>query len=126
MGGNAHRGDGKNCGCARGRVMSKQFTAQVFAWLRLLKGDHDLTALAVGVQLTDHFNEKEGGVAYPGCDFMAAELGMSQSTVVRALHRMHERSRIRVEWGKPGRGCSNRIWMLLKHAPEHVSEGKKH
>jgi len=106
-------------------MSTKKFAAQTFAWLRLLKGDHDTTALAVGVQLTEHFNEAEGGVARAGCKFMADALGMAESTVVRALHRMHARGRIRVQWGTPGRGHPNHIWMVVKPAAAQVLEAGK-
>jgi hypothetical protein len=95
-------------------MSSKQFTALTFAFLRLVKSDHDLTALAVAVQLTEHFNEAEGGVARAGTQFMARQLGVSQPTVVRALHRLADRGRLRIEWGKQGRGNVNHCWMLVE------------
>ena len=106
-------------------MSTKQFTAQTFAWLRWLKGDRDPMALAVGVQLTEHFNEKEGGCAWAGCGYMANELGVAESTVIRAVHRMHARGRLRVEWGKQGRGHPNRYWMIVKPAPSQVSDTGK-
>src|SRR5262245_36203089 len=106
-------------------MSTKQFTAQTFAWLRLLKADHDLTALAVGVQLTEHFNEKEGGQARVGYRFIADALGVTESTVVRAVRRMHERGRLRVYWGQPGRGHPNHYWMVIKPAPAQVLEPGK-
>ena len=94
-------------------MSSKDFTRMTFAWLRLLKGDRDLTALAVGVQLIEHFNEKEGGQARVGCQFIARELGLTSSTVVRAFHRLADRGRLRIEWGSQGRGHVNHCWMVI-------------
>jgi hypothetical protein len=94
-------------------MSSKGFTRMTFAWLRLLKGDRDLTALAVGVQLIEHFNEKEGGQARVGCQYIARELGLTPSTVVRALHRLADRGRLRIEWGSQGRGHVNHCWMVI-------------
>lgn len=106
-------------------MSSKKFTALTFAWLRLLKSDRDLTALAVGTQLIEHFNEKEGGRAWAGTAFMAKELGVSQPTVVRAVHRMHARGRLQVEWGKRGRGHANQYWMVIKDAPAPTAPAAK-
>ena len=99
--------------------------AETFAWLRLLNGDRDPMALAVGVILLDHFNPKEGGQARPGCASMAAKLGVAESTVIRAIRRMVERGRLNVIWGSPGRGHPNRYWMVVKPAPAQVSEPRK-
>ena len=109
-------------------MSSKAFIAKQFAWLRLLKTDRDFTALAVGVQMLDHFNESEGGRARAGCKFIGDKIGVEESTVVRAVHRMHERGRLHVEWGKQGRGHPNQYWMIVepgKPAPAQVSEPPK-
>jgi hypothetical protein len=105
-------------------MSSKQFTALTFAFLRLVKSDHDLTALAVALQLTEHFNETEGGVARAGTQFMARQLGLSQPTVVRALHRLADRGRLRIEWGKQGRGNVNHCWMLVEERCAGASFGR--
>jgi hypothetical protein len=94
-------------------MSSKAFTANTFAWLRQVKSDGDLTALAVAVQLIEHFNEAEGGVARAGTRYIAGQLGLSHPTVSRALHRMAERGRLRIEWGEQGRGHANRCWMVV-------------
>ena len=94
-------------------MCSKAFTASTFAWLRLVKADGDLTALAVAVQLIEHFNEAEGGVARAGTRYIAGQLGLSHPTVSRALHRLVDRGRLRIEWGEQGRGHANRCWMVV-------------
>ena len=94
-------------------MCSKAFTASTFAWLRLVKADGDLTALAVAVQLIEHFNEAEGGVARAGTRYIAEQLGLSHPTVSRALHRLVDRGRLRIEWGEQGRGHANRCWMVV-------------
>ena len=63
--------------------------AETFAWLRLLNGDHDPMALAVGVVLLDHFNPNEGGQARPGCASMAAKLGVAEIQHRPARHPPH-------------------------------------
>jgi hypothetical protein len=111
----------------------------VFAWLRQIKADHELPASAalLALELIDRFNRKQDGAGWAGCGTLGAEIGVSQSRVVRLMHLLEECGHISVEWGMQGRGHSNRYWMVLKptsahfsaggkHAPAHVSEDEKH
>jgi hypothetical protein len=109
-------------------MSSKQFTAQVFGWLRQVKSDHaslpPSTAL-VALELIEYFNEDEGGAAWPSCKTIGDAIGVSEQTVIRTVHALAERGHLRVEWGKQGRGCSNRYWMTIKPPSVEVSSGGK-
>src|SRR5262245_1149096 len=95
---------------------AKSFTKQVFDWLRQIKSDHELppSAALCALQLTEHFNRRYGGAAWASCEHVAGAIGMSKATVVNLLHLFEQRGHLKVEWGKPGRGHSNRYWMILK------------
>ena len=51
-------------------MSSKQFTARTFKFLYQINENHKLLAvdLKIALTLTLHFNEKEGGRAYPSCE----------------------------------------------------------
>jgi hypothetical protein len=104
------------------------WTRMVFAWLRQIKGDHDLPASAalLALELIDRFNRKQDGIGWAGCDTLGKAIGMSQSRIVRLMHLLEDRGHIRVEWGTQGRGHSSRYWMILKPAPAQVSDDEKH
>jgi Helix-turn-helix domain len=97
-------------------MSSKQFTAKVFRWLHQVNADLALPASAakIAICLIGHFNEKEGGVAWPSCRTIGAAIGKSESTVFSVVRALHARGHLRLEWGKQGRGCSNRYWMIEK------------
>src|SRR5262245_33759750 len=106
---------------------AKSFTKQVFDWLRQIKSDHELppSAALCALQLTEHFNRRYGGAAWASCETLAAAIGMSKATVVNLLHLFEQRGHLKVEWGKPGRGHSNRYWMLLKGQSADLSHSRK-
>ena len=106
-------------------MSSTKFTAMQFTWLHQINEDVELPASAVKValQLTRHFNEKDGGRAFPGyeslaegCEPYTKDIGISERAVIRSIRLMHERGHLRVEWGKPGRGYPNQYWMIIKPA----------
>ena len=97
-------------------MSTKAFTAQVFRWLYQVNEDHRLPASAakVAIYLAPKFNEDEGGAAWPSCKTIADAIGRSEGTVINAVHALGDRGHLRVEWGKQGRGHSNRYWMIGK------------
>jgi hypothetical protein len=114
--------------------MTSKFTAMQFTWLHQINEDIELPAsdLKVALQLTRHFNEKEGGRAFPGyetlaegCEPYTKDIGVSEHTVIRSVRRLQERGHLRVEWGKPGRGHPNQYWMIIKPASVQVSDAVK-
>jgi hypothetical protein len=107
--------------------LSKQFTRKIFVWLRQIKDDHALSpsAARVALQMIEHFNEREGGKAWAGERGLADAIGTSKSTVQRVIHRLEARGHLRVEWGKQGRGHSNRYWMQLKGPPTDLLDDGK-
>jgi hypothetical protein len=108
-------------------MSSKAFTAKTFTFLHQVNTDSELPAsdMKVAMAFTWYFNEDEGGQARVGCGTIGKRIGLSETTVVRSLHRLEARGHIRVVWGKQGRGHPNHVWMLLKPAPAQVSEGEK-
>src|SRR6516165_5684597 len=106
---------------------SKNFTRNVFAWLRQVKNDHRLppSAALLALQLIEHFNQRLGGTAWASCEHLAAAIGMSKATAVSLLHRLEARGHLNVEWGKQGRGHSNRYWMIVKGQQADLFETKK-
>jgi hypothetical protein len=106
---------------------SKNFTRNVFAWLRQVKNDHRLppSAALLALQLIEHFNQRLGGTAWASCEHLAAAIGMSKATAVSLLHKLEDRGHLNVEWGKQGRGHSNRYWMVLKGQQTDLFETKK-
>jgi hypothetical protein len=114
--------------------MTSKFTAMQFTWLHQINEDIELPAsdLKVALQLTRHFNEKEGGRAFPGyetlaegCEPYTKDIGVSEHTVIRSVRRLQERGHLWVEWGKPGRGHPNQYWMIIKPASVQVSDAVK-
>jgi Helix-turn-helix domain len=98
-------------------------TANTFAWLHGVNEDPDLQAcdLKVALALTKHFNEgREGGAAWPSYKTIAAEIGLSEATVIRSVRRLSALGHLRVEWGQQGRGHPNRYWMGIPEKPSRV------
>jgi hypothetical protein len=98
-------------------MSSKQFTAQVFAWLQQINRDPHLLAIDVKValELTRFFNEKDqGGRAFPSCKTLGDAIGMSERTIRRSVERMTKGGHVYTILGKPGRGHPNQYWMTLK------------
>jgi helix-turn-helix protein len=99
-------------------MSSKQFTAQVFAWLRQInRGPYLAADLKVALELTEYFNEKDqGGRAYPSYKTLGHAIGLSEQTVIRSIDRMRAQGDLRVISGKAGRGHPNQYWMVVKPA----------
>jgi hypothetical protein len=109
-------------------MSSTAFVRQVFAWLHQVNGDDKLpgSAVKVAVYLSSMFNEEEeDGVAWPSCKTIAAAIRKSEATVIDCVRHLEERGHLRVAWGKQGRGCSNRYWMITKPQEAKVSEHRK-
>jgi Helix-turn-helix domain len=108
-------------------VVSKTFTAQVFRWLYQVNGDHGLPASAakVAIYLAPHFNEAEGGMAWPSCKTISDAIGKSEATVINVIRWLGDRGHLRIEWGKQGRGHSNRYWMIEKDQQADLFEDTK-
>jgi hypothetical protein len=108
-------------------VSSRSFTAATFAFLHQVNEDNALVPsdLKTALALTKHFNEKDGGRAYPSCATLAAEAGVSEKTVISAVRRMEQHGHLRVAWGKQGRGHPNQYWMNVKPALTQVLESGK-
>jgi hypothetical protein len=108
-------------------MSSKAFTRQIFAWLAQVNGDRELPASAakVAIFLGSRFNEEEGGVAWPSCRTISDAIGRSEPVVIDVVHRLEAAGHVKVEWGKQGRGSSNRYWMIIKPRPADVSETNK-
>jgi hypothetical protein len=104
-------------------MSSKQFTAQVFAWLHQVNADRDLPASAakVAIYLASCFNEADGGAAWPAVETIGTEIGRSPSVVLDALRRLAARGHLKAYWGRQGRGHSGRYWMILKLRTPEVS-----
>jgi hypothetical protein len=104
--------------------MSRQFTALTFAWLYQVNSDTSLAAsdVCVCVQLTAHFNEERGGVAWPGYRTIGKPIGLSDATVMRSIRRLEVAGHLRVQRGSPGKGHSNHYWMLVKASPVKYSK----
>ena len=97
-------------------MSSKQFTAKTFNFLYRINHGRGYLAidLKVALQLTRHFNEKEGGLARVGYKFIADAIGVSEMTVMRSVQRMADAGDLYVVWGKAGRGHPNHYWMVDK------------
>jgi hypothetical protein len=109
-------------------VSSKRFTKKIFDWLYQIKADRELppSAALFALQLITHFNEKRGGVCWASCQTIGDSIGMHESTAVRLYHLFERRGHLKVEWGKQGKGHSNRCWMIIqKPAPAQVSGDTK-
>lgn len=64
-------------------------------------------------------------IAYRSCQTVAEAVGVSEATVIRALHLLHDRGHLNVQWGTQGRGHPNRYSMILKPAPVQVLKDGK-
>ena len=113
-------------------MSSKAFTRETFVWLHQVsrgaiasKGRGAMAALPVALQLTTHFNEEEGGRAWPSYKTIGAAIGLPEQTVFDAVRWLHKNGDLRVEWGKRGRGHPNHYRMIVKPSAGWVLEGNK-
>jgi hypothetical protein len=107
--------------------MSKRFTAQIFRWLNQVNADGELpaTALKVCVELTGCFREAKKGMAWPGLQSIADTIGKSKATVLTAIRILEQRGHLKVQYGRPGAGHSNRYWLIEKGQPANLSARPK-
>jgi hypothetical protein len=112
----------------KARAARKQdFTARVFAFLHGVNRDKRLNAVdaAVALELSDYFNKKDGGRAFPSCKTIGDAIGVHETTAIRSVKRLEAAGHLWVVWGSPGRGHPHQYWMAEKPAPAQVSDGRK-
>jgi hypothetical protein len=98
-------------------MSSKKFTAQIFTWLCQINADRDLPPNAAKVAIAlaaKYFNEDEGGAAWAALQTIASDARLAKATVTSMVRRLQEHGHLRVQWGKPGSGHTNRYWMEVK------------
>jgi hypothetical protein len=98
-------------------MSSRAFAATKFSWIERVTRDHKILPIdvRVAVALLSYFSEKDqGGRAFPSCKFIGNQIGASEPTVIRAVHRLHAEGHLRVTWGQQGRGHPNNYWMQEK------------
>ena len=78
-------------------MSSKEFSRKTFEWLYQVIADPELPAACtkIAVRLTYHFNEEDGGRAFPGYKCIADAIGVSERTVERSVQQMHARGHLR-------------------------------
>jgi hypothetical protein len=117
-------------------MSSTAFVRQVFAWLAQVNADGGLKGggpVKIAVALTPHFNEQEGGMAWPSLKTLGKAAAKSESRALEALRLLETRGHLEVEWGKQGAGHFGRYWMVMKTSADgsiklphtEVSEGGK-
>lgn len=101
-------------------MSTKDFVCQQFAFLRQVNRDRTLLPvdIKVAVQLVDHFNERDGGKAYPSTRYIGDAIGVGMATVIRSVRRLEREGHLRIVWGTPGRGHPNQYWMNVRAASE--------
>lgn len=98
-------------------MSSTEFTAKIFRFLHQVNADVELehVDVRVALRLSHYFREDDkDGRAFPSCKTIGADIGLHETTVLRAIKRLHGQGHLRVIWGKPGRGHPNQYWMLEK------------
>jgi hypothetical protein len=103
--------------------MSKAFTRQTFCWLRQINHDKRVgkVDLALAVELTRYFNEKDhGGRAWPGAKTLADAIGVHEVTVLRSGQRLQAAGHLHIVPGRQGCGHTHQYWMKLEPASEQV------
>ncbi len=107
-------------------MSTKTFTKKIFDWLHQLNHDRRVRKidLAVAVQLTKCFNEKDhSGRAWPSLKTLGDPIGFHhEGTVLKSVRRLHETGNLYVVWGKRGSGHVNQYWMVLKPSAGQVSK----
>jgi hypothetical protein len=109
-------------------MSSKAFTRKTFTFLHQVNQNQELPAsdLAVTLQLSLHFNEKDqDGRAFPSCKSIGEPIGLSEATVIRSVRRLEQHGHIRVICGQQGKGHPNQYWMIVKPSPVKVSGVRK-
>jgi hypothetical protein len=95
---------------------TKEFSETRFVWLDQVLADRKLPASSfkVAFYLSQQFNESRDGMAWPGLKTMANAVGLSKGGTFKAVQRLHTRGHLEVEWGRRGKGHSNRYWWIIK------------
>jgi hypothetical protein len=110
---------------------SRSRTRRLFLCLDQVKADAELprpVALAVAYEIGQHFNHKHGGAAWQSSLTIAENIGVGKTTVIRVVRQLRERSYLKVDPGKAGRGHSNQYLMAkpkIKGPPQDLSEPRK-
>jgi hypothetical protein len=110
------------------RTNRRRDTRKLFIWLDQVKGDPELSPVAflVAYEIGQHFNSRHGGAAWPSSLTIASDIRMSQRSVLRAAKLLEQRGHLKIDPGKPGRGHSNRYFMVLqKGPPAHLNAALK-
>jgi len=99
---------------------SPKFTRQIFLWLAQVNADRDLPVSGVkfGFALCSHFNEAEGGAAWPGIEEIGKAMGRSKPVVIDGREHIVAAGHLRFQPGSRGSGHSGRYWMILKGNPD--------
>ena len=107
--------------------VAKEWTRKVFNWLRQIRDDTSLpnSRALFALQITEYVNRHKGGVGWASCRTIATDIGMSEASVVNLFHAFERRGHLKVEWGKQGKGHSNRYWMVLIPQSAEVYEARK-
>ena len=95
---------------------SKEFKRRRFEWLDQVigKAEYPASAFKVAYRIAQKCNEEREGAAWESCKTIGEAIGLSESTVITLVRRLQKGGDLNVEWGRQGRGHSNRYWMLLK------------
>jgi hypothetical protein len=89
---------------------TKEFNRRRFIWLDQVMTDGKLAASAfkVAYKLGQHFNEAQGGAAWPSIQTISAGTALPKTVVMRAVRGLQERGHLAIEARRQGRGHSNR------------------
>lgn len=99
---------------------SAKFTRQIFLWQAQVNADPKLAVSGVkfGFALSSHFNEAEGGAAWPGIEEIGKAMGRSKPVVIEGRQHIVAAGHLRFQPGSRGSGHSGRYWMILKGNPD--------
>ncbi len=89
-------------------VSSSPFNSARYSWLRQVNRDRKLTLAAQRIAvLIFECIHSERGYAWPSIAYMACELNLHRSNVIRGLALLESRGWVVIEPSR-GRGCANR------------------
>ncbi len=110
-------------------MSSKKYTRQIFVWLHDIMIDHanvpPVTGLAVAFCMANEYFNDDGRPCFASCETIGKKIGASKPTVIATVRKLAAAGYLKVEWGKPGRGHSNRYWPILKGTSEHLLDTGK-
>jgi len=104
----------------------KQHTRFVFQWLGGIMPDKEVpsSAFEVAFAISQYLN-RETGEAFPSTDTIAADTGLSQSTVRDAVTLLHNLGHLHVTRGSRGRGHPNKYRPIIKERTAAISDPRK-